>query len=247
MSRNILVTGASRGIGAAIAQAFAAQGDHVAVHYASSPHSAQEVLNALPGSGHLLVHGDLRDNDAPAAIMREVLQSWSHVDVLVNNAGVVHRVAITDEDPQAWRAAWTDTMQVNVLAPAMLVWHVASHMPTGGRIINIGSRAAFRGMPDSVMYASSKAALAAMTQSLAQALAPQGITVSAVAPGYTETDMGRLALDGPDGDEIRSQSPFQRVATPQEVAHAVRFLAEPQSEWAAGAILDLNGASHLRM
>jgi NAD(P)-dependent dehydrogenase (short-subunit alcohol dehydrogenase family) len=247
MSRNVVVTGASRGIGAAVSHAFATQGNKVAVHYSASPQAATSVFDGLPGSGHLLIQADLRDETGPAELMQAVLQEWSQVDVLINNAGVVHRVAVTDEDSEAWRAAWVDTIQVNVMAPAMLTWHVVRHMPAGGRIVNIGSRAAFRGMPDSVMYASSKAALAAMTQSLAQALGPKGIAVTAVAPGYTSTDMGRLVLDGPDGAGLRAQSPFNRVATPAEVAHAVLFLADPQSEWAAGAILDLNGASHLRM
>lgn len=102
-------------------------------------------------------------------------------------------------------------------------------------------------MPDSISYAASKAALAAMTQSLAQAVAPRGIAVTALAPGYVETDMGRLVLDGPRGEAIREESPFRRVASTDEIAEAIVYLAGEKSEWASGAILDLNGASHLRL
>jgi NAD(P)-dependent dehydrogenase (short-subunit alcohol dehydrogenase family) len=116
----------------------------------------------------------------------------------------------------------------------------------GGRIVNVGSRGAFRGEPRHPAYGASKAGLHALGQSLAKALAPHGIAVATVAPGYVATDMAAEYLAGPDGDAIRADSPFGRVAEADEIAAAVVYLASPQAEWASGAILDLNGASYLR-
>jgi len=116
----------------------------------------------------------------------------------------------------------------------------------GGRIINVSSRGAFRGEPRQPAYGASKAGLNAFGQSLARALAPHGIAVTTVAPGYVETDMAATHLAGPSGDQIRAQSPFGRVADAHEVAAAVLYLASPAAEWASGTIIDLNGASYLR-
>ena len=116
----------------------------------------------------------------------------------------------------------------------------------GGRIVNVGSRGAFRGEPAHPAYGASKAGLQAFGQSLAVALAPHGITVASVAPGYVATDMTVEELGTPAGDVIRAQSPFNRVALPEEIAAAVVYLASPESAWASGAVLDLNGASYLR-
>jgi NAD(P)-dependent dehydrogenase (short-subunit alcohol dehydrogenase family) len=116
----------------------------------------------------------------------------------------------------------------------------------GGRIVNVGSRGAYRGEPDHPAYGASKAGLHAFGQSLAVALAPHGITVASVAPGYVATDMTAGELATAAGDVIRGQSPFNRVATAEEVADAVVYLASPRAEWASGAVLDLNGASYLR-
>jgi NAD(P)-dependent dehydrogenase (short-subunit alcohol dehydrogenase family) len=116
----------------------------------------------------------------------------------------------------------------------------------GGRIVNVSSRGAFRGEPNAPAYGASKAALNSLTQSLAVALAPYGIAVTAVAPGFVETDMANEHLKAPRGDEIRAQSPFNRVARPEEIAAAVHWLASPEAEWASGTIVDLNGASYLR-
>jgi 3-oxoacyl-[acyl-carrier protein] reductase len=116
----------------------------------------------------------------------------------------------------------------------------------GGRIVNVGSRGAFRGEPSHPAYGASKAGLHAFGQSLAIALAPHGITVASVAPGYVATDMTAEELATPVGDAIRAQSPFNRVATPEDVAAAVVYLASPEAAWSSGAVLDLNGASYLR-
>jgi NAD(P)-dependent dehydrogenase (short-subunit alcohol dehydrogenase family) len=117
---------------------------------------------------------------------------------------------------------------------------------SGGRIINVSSRGAYRGEPRSPAYGASKAGLNALGQSLARALAPFGIAVMSVAPGFVATDMTNEHLKPPRGDEIRTQSPFGRVGEPEEIAAAVLYLASDQAVWASGAVLDLNGASYLR-
>jgi NAD(P)-dependent dehydrogenase (short-subunit alcohol dehydrogenase family) len=247
--RTILVTGGSRGIGAAIAREFAAAGDRIAIHYSSAVTDAQAVLDSLAGEGHIIVQADLRDPDAIKAMVDSVAQAFGGIDVLINNAGVFFDHPIESSTYQQWQQAWSDTLGVNLIGAANVTWCVLQHMPKNStsRIVNIGSRGAFRGEPNSPAYGASKAAIVAFGQSIAKALAPINIAVTTLAPGFVETDMASHLLDGPEGDGIRAQSPFNRVARPQELAKAVYFLASADSEWASGAVLDFNGASYLRM
>jgi 3-oxoacyl-[acyl-carrier protein] reductase len=247
-NRAILVTGASRGIGRAIAQAFAAAGERVAVHHRDSAALAAEVLAGLPGAGHAVVQADLADPEAVRRMVDAAHDALGGLDVLVNNAGVFTPHPITDVSYEQWQAAWQDTLGVNLIGAANATWCAVRHMigNGGGRIVNVSSRGAFRGEPGQPAYGASKAGLNAFGQSLARALAPQGIAVATVAPGFVDTDMAAGHLDGARGAEIRAQSPFDRVATAEEIAAAVLYLASPEAEWASGAILDLNGASYLR-
>ena len=170
------------------------------------------------------------------------------LDVLVNNAGV-----FTAHPPLAtsyadWQAAWTQTLAVNLLGAAHATFRAVPHLVAagGGAVVNVSSRGAFRGEPDCPAYGASKAGLNAFGQSMAVALAPHGIAVATVAPGFVQTNMARAALTGPGGDAVRAQSPFGRVARPQEVADAVLWLASPAARFASGTIVDVNGASYLR-
>jgi NAD(P)-dependent dehydrogenase (short-subunit alcohol dehydrogenase family) len=246
--RAVLVTGAGRGIGRAVAEAFAREGDRVAVHYGQAAGPAAELVAGLPGSGHLAVQADLADADAVRRMVDEAAGAHGGLDVLVNNAGIFVAHPITGVSYEEWQAAWHDTLAVNLTGAANVTWCAVQHMIRGGggRIVNVSSRGAFRGEPDQPGYAASKAGLNAFSQSLARALGQHGIAVATVAPGFVETDMAAASLAGPAGDEIRGQSPFGRVASAEEVAAAVLYLASPQAEWASGAILDLNGASYLR-
>ncbi len=247
MSRAVLVTGASRGIGRAVAQAFARQGDRVAVHHRDSAALAQQVLAGLPGDGHTVVRADLADADAVRLMVETAVASLGGLDVVVNNAGIYLWHPVTEVSYEQWQQTWHDTLAVNLTGAANLTWCAVQHMKgTGGRIVNVSSRGAFRGEPRHPAYGASKAGLNAFGQSMARALAPFGISVATVAPGYVETEMAAADLDSPRGDEIRAQSPFNRVATPEEIAAAVVYLASDEAEWASGAILDLNGASYLR-
>jgi len=245
--RAVLITGASRGIGRAIATEFAAAGDRVAVHHRDSAELAGDLVAGLPGSGHAVVRADLADPDAVRAMVDRAAGLLGGLDILVNNAGVFTPHPITDVSYQQWQQQWQATVGVNLIGAANVTWCAVQHMKgRGGRIINVSSRGAFRGEPNSPAYGASKAGLNALSQSLARALAPHGIAVTAVAPGFVATDMTNDHLKPPRGDEIRAQSPFGRVAEPREIAAAVCYLASDQAEWASGAVLDLNGASYLR-
>ncbi|MFM8774661.1 MAG: SDR family NAD(P)-dependent oxidoreductase, partial [Actinomycetota bacterium] len=168
-------------------------------------------------------------------------------DVLVNNAGVFFAHPIDEVDYQTWQEAWRETLDVNLVGPANVTWCAVRHMGPGGRIVNVGSRGAFRGEPHSPAYGASKAAIAAFGQSLAKYLGGRGIAVTTIAPGFVETDMATEALAGEGGVVRRAESPFNRVGTTDDIAAAVVYLASAEAEWASGGILDLNGASYLRM
>ena len=247
MTRRILVTGGSRGIGAAIAGRFAADGYRVALHFHASPDAAAEVLASLPGTGHVAVRADLRDPEAISRMVEEAAAALGGIDVLVNNAGGFFAHPIDEVDFPTWLEAWRQTLDINLLAPALVSWHAVRHMGPGGRIINVGSRGAFRGEPQSPAYGASKAGVAALGQSLAKYLGARGIAVTTVAPGFVATDMATEAMEGEGGVVRRSESPFGRIAEPDEIAAAIAFLASPEAEWVSGGILDLNGASYLRM
>ena len=234
--RSVLVTGASRGIGRACAVAFAAAGARVAVHYRSGADAAGETLSLLDGEGHVSLRTDLGDANEVRALVDGAAEALGGLDVLVNNAGVYlgHPVASVAYDD--WRAAWAETLATNLLGAANASYCAVPHLRArgGGAIVNVSSRGAFRGEPDHPAYAASKAGLNALGQSLAVALAPYGIQVGTVAPGFTETEMAAPYLAGPHGDAVRAQSPLGRVATPEEVAYAVLFLASPGAAFATG-------------
>jgi len=245
--RRVLVTGASRGIGAAAARAFAQAGDRVAVHYGSRRDAALAVAGALPGEGHVVVGADLADADAVRRMVEEAAAGLGGIDVLVNNAGVFEPHPIAETSYEDWQRAWERTLGVNLVGAANVTWCAVRHMGRGGRIVNVASRGAFRGEPRQPAYGASKAGLVAFGQSLARALGPLGIAVTSVAPGLAETDMAAEALAGDRGRERRAESPLGRVATAEEVAAAILYLASPAAELASGTVLDLNGASHLRL
>jgi 3-oxoacyl-[acyl-carrier protein] reductase len=248
VTRAVLVTGASRGIGAAVAAAFAVEGDRVAVHFSRSRDRAEQVRAGLPGEGHALVQADLTDAQAVRRAVDEAAGALGGLDVLVNNAGVflAHPPLTTSYDD--WQARWAETLATNLVGAANATFCAVPHLVArgGGAIVNVSSRGAFRGEPECPAYGASKAGMNAFGQSLALALAPHGIAVGTVAPGFVETEMAREVLEGPSGDAVRAQSPFGRIARPEEVAAAVLWLASPEARFASGTIIDVNGASYLR-
>lgn len=246
--KRVLVTGSSRGIGRAIAVKFSGLGARLGVHYRRDENAARRTLDALGDGGHCLLQADLEDPEAAHRLVDDFVAAMGGIDILVNCAGIFEAHPIDAVSFREWREKFDRTLAVNLLGPAHTMHAAAHHMmgQGGGRIVNVSSRGAFRGEPESPAYGASKAGLNALSQSLAQRLAPMGVFVGVVAPGFVETDMAAPKLSGPLGEGIRNQSPFGRVAKPGEVAHAVLFLASEGAEFSTGAIIDVNGASYLR-
>jgi 3-oxoacyl-[acyl-carrier protein] reductase len=246
--KHVLITGGSRGIGRATAQAFARRGARVAVGYVKNSRAAEETIASLPGGPHEMIQADVTDPESARRLVEDAAERLGALDIVVNSAGIWVSHKVEDVDYDEWQNAWRKTLATNLIGPANVCYHAARHMIDhgGGRVVNVSSRGAFRGEPEGPAYGASKAGLNAMSQSLAKRLAPHGIFVGVVAPGFVDTEMAARILDGPQGDEVRAQSPLGRVARPEEVAQAVVFLAAEGSEFMTGAIIDVNGASYLR-
>jgi 3-oxoacyl-[acyl-carrier protein] reductase len=244
----VLVTGASRGIGKAIAFAFASANARVAIHYHQQRDITEKFRDTLAGKGHIAVGTDLANPVAIEEMVNKIIAEFGNIDILVNNAGIYQQHPLNQTSYEDWQEIWQQNLNINLLGAVNLTYCVAKYMmqQQSGRIINITSRGAFRGEPTATAYGASKAALNSFSQSLAQHLAPHNIFVTAVAPGFVETDMTRELLSSPAGDGIRQQSPLNRVAKPEEIAQTVLFLASPGSEFLTGSIVDVNGASYLR-
>lgn len=248
VGRRVLVTGASRGIGKAVAQQFAREGAKVCVHFGSNESAAREVHASMVGEGHCIGEADLSDPHAIRELVKRARQELGGIDVLVNNAGIFFDHPVDELDYDEWQDAWRRTLGVNLIGPANLVHQVVPLMieQGGGRVINVSSRGAFRGEPVSPAYGASKAGLNSFSQSLAVALAKHNIQVYGVAPGFVATEMVKDLLEGPEGEAIAKQSPLNRVARPEEIAATIAWLATPEAEFLTGGIIDINGASYLR-
>ena len=233
---NILITGASRGIGAAAYALLKKHGHRVVGH-------------SNKGSDEL-VAGDLMDAAAPRNIWDTALaELGGQIDVLVNNAGIYEGVPDNATDGE-WRRAWSRTLTINLQAAADLSKLAVSHfldLGISGRIINIASRAAFRGdSPQHWHYAASKAAIVGMTKTIARGYAADDILCFAVAPGFTVSDMTADYLQGRGGAQIIADIPLGRVASTEEVGEVIRWLATDAPASATGSIIDVNGASYVR-
>ncbi|HSN56883.1 MAG TPA: SDR family oxidoreductase [Candidatus Sulfomarinibacteraceae bacterium] len=247
--KKVLITGGSRGIGRACALAFAERGARVAVNYQANAAAAEATLAALAGGSHVALQADVADPEQAQRLVAAAVQSLGGIDILVNNAGIFVDHVLEEVGYDQWQDAWDRVLRTNLIGPANVCYCAARHMIArgGGRIVNVSSRGAFRGEPDGPAYGASKAGLNSMSQSLARRLAPHSITVGVVAPGFVDTEMASRYLDNPElAAEIRAQSPFNRVAKPEEVAAAVLFLASDDAVFSTGAIIDVNGASYLR-
>ena len=231
---NILLTGASRGIGAAALALLEARGHTVAGH------------SSQGGVG--LLAADLMDPSATRRLWDEALARLGSIDVLINNAGIYEEIADTAPDDD-WHAAWTRTLAINLQAAADLSRHAIDHFRGrgGGRIVNVASRAAFRGdSPEHWHYAASKAALVGMTRTIARGYAAQNILAFAVAPGFTVTEMTEEYLNSRGGAAILADIPLGRVASADEVAETIRWLATDAPAASTGSVIDVNGASFVR-
>ena len=231
---NILLTGASRGIGAAAYELLRSAGHAVVGH---STHGGGE-----------LVAGDLADPAAPRRIWEQAVERLGRIDALVNNAGIYEGIA--DDAPDAdWQAAWQRMLAVNLTSAADLCRLAVGHFKAqgGGRIVNVASRAAFRGdSPQHWHYAASKSALIGMTRTIARGYAAERILAFAVAPGFTVSEMTEEYLTGRGGAAILADIPLGRVTSTDEVAEAIRWLATEAPAASTGSVIDLNGASYVR-
>ena len=230
MKTHILITGASRGIGAAIAASF---------------DPATTTVVAISSKD-----GDLNDPAVPARLWADALAALGgRIDVLINNAGVFEENPITRADAE-WLGSWDRTMQINLTASADLCRRAVLHWQASeasGRIVNIASRAAYRGdSPAHWHYAASKAGMVAMTKSIARAYAKDGIYAFAICPGFTMTGMAEDYLASRGGDKLLADIPLGKVADPEEVAAIAKFCALDAPPSMTGAVLDVNGASYVR-
>ena len=230
---NVLLTGSSRGIGAAIATALSAEPEIALIGHGTA-------------SG---IAADFADAASPRYLWDAALDQLGSIDVLINNAGVFEANPI-EQDDDVWVANWDRTMRINLTASAELCRLAIRHWQereTGGRIVNVASRAAYRGdSPAHWHYAASKAGMVAMTKSIARGYAAQGILAFAVCPGFTMTGMAEDYLSSRGGDKLLADIPLGRVADPEEVANAVGYLALTAPPSMTGAVIDVNGASYVR-
>ena len=232
---NILISGASRGIGAAA--------------YALLKKHGHEVVGHSTKGSDVLIAGDLADPAAPRRIWEIALAELGQIDVLVNNAGIYEAIADNAGDDD-WHQAWARTMTINLQAAADLSkLAVSQFLDLGipGRIVNIVSRASYRGdSPQHWHYAASKAGMVGMTKTIARGYASEGILCFAVAPGFTVSEMTADYLQGRSGAQIVADIPLGRVASTDEVAEVIRWLATDAPASATGSVVDVNGASHVR-
>jgi len=244
----VLITGGSRGIGRATALAFAAKGAHVIINYRSDHESANDTLKQLQGDNHSKFCADISKPEELEEMFDKILFHYRRLDILINNAGIGIFHPIDDISFESWQHAWQQIINTNLTAVANSCYLAAKFMikQRYGRIVNVSSRGAFRGEPLQPAYGASKAGVNALSQSLAKQLGQYNVFVSAVAPGFVETDMATALLTEAERVAIEQDSPLKRMAKPEEVANAILYLASDESAFSTGAILDVNGASYLR-
>ena len=244
--RVALVTGASRGIGRAIARTLAARGAAVAVNYTSREGAAQELCAQIGSEGGtaLAVGFDVADVDAVDAGVAQVVAKFGGLHILVNNAGVSIDALLLRASP----ADFSRLLDVNLKGAFLCSKAAARHLlkaRADGRIINLSSVVGEQGNAGQAMYAAAKAGIIGLTKSLARELASRGVTVNAVAPGFIATDMTAAALQGDARDALLKQIPLARIGAPEEVAEAVAFLAAPAAGYITGHVLRINGGLHI--
>ena len=242
--KKAIVTGASRGIGAAISLAFAREGADVLINYVSRDKEAQETRAAIEGLGRtaLLFKGDVSDSSQVKAMVNMALAKWGRIDILVNNAGITHVATpfeTTEED-------WDRVLRVNLKSAFLCSKAVLDAMVKqgGGRIINISSVVGISGGIAGLTYATSKAGMIGLTKSLATHLAPHNILVNAIAPALIDTEMLRWRTEEQWKETIAS-IPLKRLGDPMDMAEAAIFLASNGGNFITGATIDVNGGLYM--
>jgi 3-oxoacyl-[acyl-carrier protein] reductase len=243
----ILVTGGSKGIGAVTVRTLVNAGAEVILHYCRSQTEAEAVAASVARDRCYLLAADLMLKNAASILWRDALKWRGHIDIIVNNAGIMQSAGIEDEF-DIWSSAWQQTLQVNLVAVADLCREAIIYFKTrsGGTIINIASRAAFRGDdPNYLHYAASKGAIVALTRSIARGFAADNILAFTVAPGFVSTEMSNQFIQKCGEADIIRDIPIGQIAPPQDVANVIAFLASGLAPHATGTTIDINGASYV--
>ncbi|MGD1717552.1 SDR family NAD(P)-dependent oxidoreductase [Dapis sp. BLCC M172] len=244
----ILITGASSGIGAATVQTLAKAGANVILHYYHKQEAAKGIAEKIGQDKCYLLKVDLAEKNAAVKLWQEAIAWKNHIDILVNNAGVFIGASVDDEI-DVWNNAWQQTLQVNLVAVADLCREAIRHFQTRncGTIINIASRAAFRGDDsEHIHYAASKGGVISLTRTIARGFAKDNILAYAVAPGFVRTERVESYLEEVGEEFATRDIPLGKLATPEDVANVVAFLASGLSPHTTGATIDINGASYVR-
>jgi NAD(P)-dependent dehydrogenase (short-subunit alcohol dehydrogenase family) len=244
----ILVTGGSRGIGAAIVRALGAAGATVALHYRQSTDAARALRDELGEDRCHLVQADLAEPDSAARIWSHATAAAGPLDALVNNAGIFEAAPL-DMEIDAWRAVWRRVLQVNLISPAELCRHAINDFRGrgGGRIVNVSSRAAFRGeVPEQMPYGAAKGGLVALTKTIARGYAKDGVLAFGIAPGFVATDMVSENVDPAAIAPILAEIPLGEMADADEIGALTVFLCSGRARHLTGATFDVNGASYVR-
>ena len=247
--RVVIVTGAERGIGRGIADAFAARGATVVIGHARGERSALDAASAAEevrrlGADAHVIAADVRREADVASLVRGTEQRFGRVDVLVNNAGIYPRALVADMALQTF----DDTVAVNLRGTFLCCRAVLPGMIArrSGRIINISSAAAFAPRSRGAHYAATKAGIVGFTRALALEVAPHGITVNAVAPGIVDTEQSREELDDDDLIQLARTIPVGRIGTPEDIAGAVLYFASDLASYVTGQTLLVNGGRLMR-
>lgn len=248
--KTVLLTGASRGIGAATARALGAAGASLVAHYGSHRDGAEEATAAIATDHKLLVQADFSERGGARALWREAVAWGGHVDVVIANAAIMPATRLDATDDE-WDEGWLGAMRVNVLEPASLVREAVRHYLErgGGTLISLSSWAAQRGsaIPQLTAYAASKAALQNLTQTVARNYAADGILAYVVAPGIVRTRMSELSAETRGGvGAVNAALAMGEMVPPEEVADLIVYLAGGTCRHLTGATIDVNGASNIR-
>ncbi len=244
--KNILVTGASRGIGRALALGLAQSGATVAIHYNRNRAAAQSLANEIEGNT-IIIQADLSNPSEVQRLFESVIQQFGQLDVLVNNAGVAFSSAL-EASTEQWLQDLQQTLNVNLIASALLCKLAIPHFikNKGGIIINISSRAAFRGdTADYMAYAASKGGLVALTRSIARAYGKQNIKAFDIAPGFTKTDMAQDFIDLYGEDYVKDDIALNELTEPKHIAPLVVLLASGLADHLTGTTIDVNAGSYV--